>query len=508
MKRTIKIFAISAISALLLSSCDLDLFPTSAIAYQEGAQMITNSNELTAYEKGVFASFRSLFYGEYSMTEDIQLDGFNATVNYGNNWGGVHRGDNSFTSSDYYVRDYWGANYLAIKNYNILLATIDNVPENIAVAAKIVKGETCFFRAFSYLNLVRHFAKDYDPATAETDLGVPVVLVYNQNEKPSRATIKKVYDTIKEDLDSAAVLLAGVPGKVRSGVPTIDAVNALYARYYLDIHDYPNAIIASNAVISSAAGYTLANSAALMEKEFLDDEGTEPILQLFSSQQELPNSNREYLLPSANKTYTLYFTPYYLPSGKLIDKYEPTDLRLAAWFDNTTPVEMNGSYSTGAYYTFAKFYGNPSLQTGNVTNTCQMIKPLTIAEQYLINAEAALANSGDAATPLNALQVARGASASAATAAKIQDEWFKETVGDGLRLSCVKRWGVDLTARTGQAGAVAANILVSGDNYATKAVSASDFHLVWPMPASECQVNPNLAAQQNPGWSDVDESEE
>lgn len=513
MKRTIKIFAITA-AAVLLSSCDLDLFPTNAIAYQEGAQMITTKDELTAYEKGILASFRGSLYGEFSMTEDIQCDAFNATVGFGNNWGGVHRGDNSFTSSDYYVRDFWGVNYIAIKNYNILLAAIDNVPEDIAADAKIVKGEACFFRAFSYLNLVRHFAKDYDPATAETELGVPVVLVYNQNEKPSRNTVKETYDAIKKDLDSAAVLLAGVAGKVRAAKPTIDAVNALYARYYLDIHEYANAVTAANSVITSAAGYTLSNSAAAMVDEFSKDSGKEPILQLFASKTELPNSNSEYMLAASSKTYPVYLRPYYIPSGKLISLYEATDLRLAQWFDNTTPVEMNGSYfndGTPNFYTFVKYYGNPDLQGSAVPNSCQAIKPLTIAEQYLIKAEAAQASGGDAATPLNALQVARGATATAATAAKIQDEWFKETVGEGLRLSCIKRWGTGYTARTGQAGAVAASILTvtpSAADYTGKAVSADDFHLVWPMPSSECQVNPNLAAQQNPGWSDVDEAKD
>ncbi len=506
--KTIKIFALSAFAAVLLSSCDLDLYPTYAIAYKEGGQMITSKTELADYERGLFASFRGIQYGEYSMTEEIQCDGFNATISYGNNWGGVHRGDKSFSSSDYYVRDFWGANYIAIKNYNVLLGTIDNVPEDIAKDAKIVKGEACFFRAFSYLNLVRHFAKDYAPATADTDLGVPVVLVYNQNEKPARKTMAETYAAIKEDLDSAAVLLAGVAGKARADKPTIDAVNALYARYYLDVEDYPNAALYSNKVITSAAGYTLSNDATTMADEFSKDAGKEPILQLYAYTKELPNANTEFMNPSANATYALYFRPYYIPSGKLIGKYEATDLRLAQWFDNKTPVEVSGTYynvTPGDFYVFTKFFGNPTLQTTGVTNCVQAIKPLSIAEQYLINAEANLAAGGDATTPLNTLQTARGATATAATAANIQDEWFKETVGDGLRLSCIKRWGNGYTARTGQAGA--AVVLVTGDSYATKAVTADDFHLVWPIPSSECQVNATLAAQQNPGWSSVEEGE-
>ena len=78
-------------------------------------------------------------------------------------------------------------------------------------------------------------------SSAATDLCVPLVLVYDQAEKPARATVAEVYAQIKKDLDQAAGLLAGVKGAARAEKPTIDAVNALYARYYIDLGDYTNA---------------------------------------------------------------------------------------------------------------------------------------------------------------------------------------------------------------------------------------------------------------------------
>ena len=502
MKKIFGYISSIAVTLAVMTSCDLNLTPTTSIAFKEGAQMITSKTELDEYERGILSSFRSLHYGEFSMTSDICCDGFNATQNYGNNYGGVHRLDDTFKSDDYNVLDHWSANYSAIKNYNVLLEALDNLPEDLKEPSKVVAGEAYFFRAWSYLTLVRLFAKDYNPATAETELAVPVILKYNQLEKPERATTAAVYKTIKDDLDQAATLLASVPGKIRSEKPTIDAVNALYARYYLDIEDYNKAAEYSKKVIDSAAGYSLASTEEEMEAEFTKDEGKEPILQLFSSTQELPATNNVYTLVSAGTDVPLYFSSYYLPSQKLLDLYESGDLRFKKWFSKDLyPTLINGDYKTGLFYTFIRFIGNPALQTGNVPAPRQMMKPITLSEMYLINAEANLTvNPGEAKTALNTLQTKRGASASEATAENIQNEWFKETVGQGLRLSCIKRWNTGYTQRTGQPAAIAAVALMTGKDYNEKSVEPTDYHLVWPIPSAEIQVNKNLT--QNPGYGE------
>ena len=79
----------------------------------------------------------------------------------------------------------------------------------------------------------------------------------------------------------------------------------------------------------------------------------------------------------------------------------------------------------------------------------------------------------------------------------IKKEWFKETVGEGLRFSCVKRWGEGFAVRTPQAEAK--NLIMSGDYYEKRALSADSYFLNWPVPAYEIQLNKNLI--QNAGYT-------
>ena len=179
-------------------------------------------------------------------------------------------------------------------------------------------------------------------------------------------------------------------------------------------------------------------------------------------------------------------------------------MRKAAWFtDSKLPVEFNSVPYTGLFSVFIKFEGNPALTT-SLLNGSNAPKPLKIGEMYLIAAEAAL-EGGDAtkaAEYLNMLQGKRGTARTAATWETVKNEWFKETIGDGLRMSCLKRWGDGYTARTPQAAALEAAILqTTGDYYGTRSMKADDRAFCWPIPAYELKVNENLVPQQNPGYS-------
>lgn len=494
----LKTFAV-AVSAVLLASCNLDLYPNSAIAYDEGGQLIQTQSNLTSLENGILSSYRSYQNGEFYMTEEIMLDAFNATVDFGNNYGAIHKTDYNFTPSDYYVEDYWEYSYSAIKDYNIIIASADNVPESLKKNAQVVKGEAYFFRAATYLNLARHFGKAYNAASAATDLCVPLITSYNMNEKPARATVQKVYDQIKADLDSAAVKLAGVAGKPLSQKPTIDAVNALYARYFIDIADNANAAIYAHKVIDPGT-YELANDAAGMKDVYVDDKGKEAILQMAISLTEFTgNAFSVWTQASSHDTYTEIFAPLYIPTATTVDAYETTDIRFAAWFDNTVTVRLAGGYYTGDFYTFTKFRGNPALVSSPIRNARQAPKPFKISEMYLIAAEAELVTDPAAAkTDLNALQTARGATATAATTATVQAEWAKEMIGEGLRMSCLKRWGIGFNGRPAQSGAI--NLVQQGESFNNKVFAATSTFFQWPIPSHEMKINKNL--EQNPGYED------
>lgn len=498
MNKTVKIFAAGAFLAMAVS-CDLDLTPKGSITYNPGDQIITSASDLTAFEANVMASFRGLEYGVYDMASDIMVDYFNAAADFGNNYGPVHRTDANFTTGDYEIEDNWAGPYTAIKNFNIFINGAKEVPAALKAKADIARGEAFLGRAYAYMHLARHFGKPYS-ANAATDPCVPLVVEYDQTARPERASVADIYGQIKTDLDSAAVLLAGVEGEARAERPTIDMVNAVYARYYLDVKDYKNAAASAMKVINTE-NYKVSSTPAEMKAEWIDDEGNEPIMQFFANLNEGQGSHSNYTGMRKDDQKGLYYQPYFIPTKTIVEAYDEGDVRFAQWFDASYPsYHVSNWYNEDKteYYVFTKYFGNPDLYTGN-PNTAQAIKPILISEMYLIAAEAYLADNdaASAKVQLNALQVARGAKATDATTENIQNEWYRETVGEGLRFSCLKRWGIGFSGRPPQDGA--ADVIMTGASFEQKAMPASDYHYQWPIPLYEMQTNLNL--KQNDGYS-------
>ena len=147
-----------------------------------------------------------------------------------------------------------------------------------------------------------------------------------------------------------------------------------------------------------------------------------------------------------------------------------------------------------------KYLGNSNLYSGDVPNGVQMCKPFLISEMYLIKAEAEsmLNEIPKAKTTINTLQAARGATKSGGRIDDIRAEWFRETVGEGMRWTCLKRWGLGFESREAQAGTLAKNAIMRGDSYDGRVMKADDRAFIWPIPADERKLNTNL--EQNPGY--------
>lgn len=500
MKNTIKNIFLGGALAAMLMSCDMNMIPTTAIVFEEDEPVLKSENDIMQFYNGVLASYRSVQYGVFTQSSEVMCDGFNATIGFGNNYGSIHRTDASFTTSDSYPESMWASHYSAISNYNIAIEQADLVEDEALVPyAELLKGTALFCRASSYLTLARHFGPAYDYDTAESELCVPLVLVYDQYEKPYRNTVQEVYDQIIWDLEDAMDLLKDkvYEGEVRSLTPTIDAVRALMARYYLDVQEYGDAAKMAVAVINSEAEYALASTPNEMMAEYLRDSGSEPIVQLFASLSEGLVGNTIFTQVSKDREGK-YFQPYYIPTQKLVSAYEKDDLRFTTWFSNSMyPIFTNGARYEGIY-TFIKYYDNPGLRTGSVETGAHAAKPLMIGEMYLIAAEAyAMDNkSFQAKTYLNELQKARKATLTSGDMENIKKEWFKETVGEGHRLSCLKRWGEGFEGRAAQTRAQ--NIVQTGEYYDERVMEADDYVLVWPVPSYEIKLNSNL--EQNYGY--------
>lgn len=143
MKNLNKILTILAVGALFLSSCSMDVKPTTSIAVDpETEPLFSDVNDLVKFENGLYQSFRSVQYGAYTMPLEVMCDGFNAATGFGNNLGPIHRMDNSYTSSDQDTETFWAGHYAAIKNYNIFIDALDKYePESNQGAFYKMLGE-------------------------------------------------------------------------------------------------------------------------------------------------------------------------------------------------------------------------------------------------------------------------------------------------------------------------------------------------------------------------------
>ena len=499
MKNILKNVFIGGLAFVSVLSCDMDMKPTTSIVFDEDVPMITGQSDIDGLYSGVLASFRAVQYGAFTQSSEVMCDGFNALIGFGNNYGSIHRTDASFTTSDQYAETMWASHYSAIKNYNIAIEEAEKVTdEELKPYADLLIGTAMFCRASSYLTLARHFGPAYDEATAEEDDCVPLVLVYDQYAKPKRASVMDVYDQIGWDLDDAYEYLKNVEiqGQPQYPFVSLDAINAMRARYYLDIKDYDNAADYANDIIDSKV-YKLSTSAAEMDAEYLYDSGEEPIMQLYASMSEGLVSNPIYTQVSTDRKGK-YFQPYFIPSQKLIDAYESADIRFQKWFSSSKyPVFTNGARYNGVYV-FIKYFDSPRWRTGQLETGAHAAKPLMISEMYLIAAEALCMDrkSGQAKMRLNQLQDARGATPTDASMENIKKEWFRETVGEGMRMTCLKRWGDGFDGRPSQPKAE--GIVMTGEYFDERKIVPGDYVFNWPIPSYEFKLNHNL--EQNAGY--------
>jgi hypothetical protein len=498
MKNKIKLLSLAVVSALVMVSCDLNRYPYDQIEQSQSFQTIKDA---TTFNNGLYSTLRGRVYGLFMFSTDVQADLLNATLDYGNRNGFPHKW-NGFLSDDYTIRDTWQNYYNAIANINNIIdnsgkIVLDN--DNDRALMDRYLGEAYFLRAYYYHQLIQRFAKDYEPASASSDAGLPLVLKFDIKEKPSRSSVEAVYQQILADIEQAESYLATVPGVQNSPKITKDCVTALKARVYLCMHNWTGAAEAANSLINSGA-YPLMSNAASFKNMWVTDGGTETIFQLFASQpSELSNANSIYLGLNAQSQK---YTPDFVPEQWVVDLYEASDIRKPAYLEQKTLYIQGTTYN--GIYCINKYPGNPALFTAASTNYQHKPKIFRIAEMYLISAEAAAQNSATEAaalSTLNLLRVARGASGlngltGTALMDAIKDERVRELLCEGTRLDDLKRWNMGVIRKAPQSTA----FINVGPDFDQKTVAAGDDKFVWGLPKNDITTNPNLVNQQNPGW--------
>ncbi|MEO8238622.1 MAG: RagB/SusD family nutrient uptake outer membrane protein [Flavobacterium sp.] len=189
---------IKIIPALLLlisiSSCDEFLSETPDNRTQVDTQEKISELLVNAYPNACYMEFAETMTDNVFDSGDPGLFNKQNTENY--NW--EMNSDGSALESQ---ERYWDACYSAIAHANTALRAIEELGSPASLNPQ--KGEALLARAYAHFMLVSFWSKRYDPATADTDLGIPYltepedVLI----KKYKRNSIKEVFDYLESDIE-------------------------------------------------------------------------------------------------------------------------------------------------------------------------------------------------------------------------------------------------------------------------------------------------------------------
>jgi tetratricopeptide (TPR) repeat protein len=343
----------------------------------------------------------------------------------------------------------WVDSYEVINTANNVLSALSVVKE---ADRDLVEGQALFLRGLMYFDLVRFFGDQYNPGASNSQPGVPLVLtptgVITSTSYVSRNTVEEIYTQVLSDLTAAASKLPEDNDVYASS----GAANALLARVYLQMGDFPKARDAANIVIASGAYELQATYADVFNN---DNNTSEDIFATQITPQDRFSSMTEF-----------FSVPEY---GGRDGDIEILDGHL-------------NLYSVGDTRFDLFFNGNGSIECGKWNNQYGVINLIRLAEMYLIRAETNIRLSTNVgATPLddyNLVHTRAGLDpAVSVTLADILLERRLELAFEGFKIHDVRRLH-------GIVGTLPYN----------------DPKLLFPIPAREIQANPSLKDQQNPGY--------
>jgi starch-binding outer membrane protein, SusD/RagB family len=437
--RYISVIAVAA----LLAACDspLETDPTASIS-DETALSTARGVELGV--TGAYRSFQTgaLYDREIHVYPELYADNLDFTSTFQTD---REMHERTVTPDNVALLNMWANSYAGVNRANNVLDAIPNVSELTPAQAQRFRGEALFIRALHHFNLVRYYG------------GVPVVTEPARGIGPEavrpRDTQAAVYARITADLEEAIGLLPGGHVVGRASAP---AARALLAKAYLETGAWAGARDMATAVIDSGL-YSLPED---YRSVFETKNNAESIFEL------------QYSINNSNALAFWYFPASeggrrgHAPSASLIAAYEPGDERLEA------SVAFDGANPYGI-----KFW--------RIASNDDNIMVLRLAEMYLIRAEANARLGAPAETVRADVNVVRdraglGPLPTTITAEEdlitaILQERRVELAMEGHRFFDLRRAGRAQTV-----------------------LNIEAFRLLFPLPQSELDVNPEL--DQNPGY--------
>lgn len=488
--KNIKLLLVVAVLLLSTASCKkfLDVTPSNsadantAVKTPRDAQIVINGimNQMT----------NSNYYGRNFIMYAEAKGGDMAIFSMGRGLDALYTFNHSVSANSY--SGYWSQIYYTILETNYLLEQIAKLETSGATGFASAKGQALTARALMYFDLVRLYGKQY--TDDKTSLGVPIVLTrLGFDARPLRKSVDEVYKQILKDLTDAAPLLS----KAKSnGYINYYSNKAIAARVYLTMDDKPAALAAALEVMGATSLYSLYTNANWVSS-WKSQYGSESIFELNVNplENDLGTASLGVYQRNRNVGTTAALGFFYASTDFLnsLNAGGNADIRRGIMGRDETSASR-----LGACY---KYSGSndavPAGDKSTANNTAVNIKVVRLSEMYLIAAEASLiSNPTNAATYLNAIR-SRNPALAPATAATITldmilEERGKELYGEGHRFFDMMRLNRSITFNDEFGGLTVSQ--------RAKTINRSFFKTILPISQDEINANPDIKAQQNPGY--------
>jgi hypothetical protein len=439
--------------------------------------------------------------------------------------------NNQYTASSPNIVYMWANCYALINKANITIDGIKTAATGGVISANdelVYEGELRFLRALSHLELVINFSRPYVDGNGSNP-GVPYRVLANNSQtnitesaKQGRGTVADDYKAMLADLDFAETNLPvgrtgfGPNGSVTRA--TKGAAIALKQRIRLYQGNWDAAIAEGNKLITTSTltspigGYKLMGT---QRDAFLGSAASaENIFSIENNATDNPGVNG-----ALANAYGSSAAPSVGINGRALLAVSP-NLYNASFFTcndlrRTVMMQQDAGSRTTAYVI------NKYLDATTSTDYA----PILRYAEVLLNQAEALSRTGNstlALTLLNAVrnrsvttvadQYAPGSLTGTALTQAILNERRIEFIGEGLRWGDIARLSVEPTYAPITGGGIPAKFtsaVALGAAYScgtpatgqtVPAIPYSNPLFLWPIPSTETQTNPVLAAQQNPGY--------
>ena len=412
----------------------------------------------------------------------------------------------SYNGDNVFVGNWWNGPYSLIAQANLVLQKVPGITPMDEGQKQRILGEAKFLRAWAYFYLVRLYG-DVPLITSPVDASSP-------NLRPSRTSADSVYQQIVSDLKGAET--SGLPWSDATGRASLGAVKSELAEVYLTMAGFPLSKGAAYYKLAADKAFeVISNGSFSLFTNYFDlhnvaqENKGEHIFELQYLAGVADNPNQGILLPNF-KDVSAYGTEIgsTVPTLQFYNSFEPGDLRAEdrqGFFYTHYYDGGDGALKDLSAPYIYKHFDVTANGTAGVKGTASSSlnwPNIRYAQVLLTYAEAQNeADGGPNTAALDAINKIRtraklspiGTLSQTAFREAVWRERWHELCYEGITwFDMVRLRKVYNEATNGFDNFV-------GHKFPDNGAVLAEKHLLFPLPTSEMQNNPNLKPQ-NPGY--------